>query len=94
MSILGVLRLRATSALSRDKSVRRSAQDDDFAGVSKKNTRKLALMGHSPGHLYPFCEIQESLRLSRRHVSPKVCFLARCGLFATCIAHPSQNVEP
>ena len=28
-----VLRLRATSAVSRDQSVRRSAQDDDFAGV-------------------------------------------------------------
>jgi hypothetical protein len=28
----GVLRLRATSAGLRDKSVRRSAQDDDFVG--------------------------------------------------------------
>ena len=28
-----VLRLRATSAVSRDPSVRRSAQDDDFVGV-------------------------------------------------------------
>jgi hypothetical protein len=27
------LRLRATSAVSRDPSVRRSAQDDDFVGV-------------------------------------------------------------
>jgi hypothetical protein len=32
-----VLRLRAASAVSRDKSVRRSAQDDDFVGVSTKN---------------------------------------------------------
>jgi hypothetical protein len=46
-----VLRLRATSAVSRDKSVRRCAQDDDFVGVlTKKNIlSKLALMGHSPG---------------------------------------------
>ena len=48
ISIPGVLRLRATSAPPRDKSVRRSAQDDDFAGVSKKNTLKLALMWQSP----------------------------------------------
>jgi hypothetical protein len=31
-----VLRLRATSAVSRDRSVRRSAQDDDSVGVSTK----------------------------------------------------------
>jgi predicted GIY-YIG superfamily endonuclease len=30
ISTAGVLRLRATSAVSRDKFVRRSAQDDDF----------------------------------------------------------------
>ena len=40
-----VLRLRATSAVSPDKSVRRSAQDDVFAGVYKKHIEnKLALM--------------------------------------------------
>jgi hypothetical protein len=33
----GVLRLRATSAVSRDKSVTRSAQDDGFVGVLTKN---------------------------------------------------------
>jgi hypothetical protein len=50
ISTAGVLRLRATSAVSRDKSVRRSAQDDDFVGVSTKNIlNKLALMGRSPG---------------------------------------------
>jgi hypothetical protein len=50
ISTAGVLRLRATSALSRDKSVRRSAQDDDFVGVLKKNIPNiLALMGRSPG---------------------------------------------
>jgi hypothetical protein len=32
ISTAGVLRLRAPSAVSRDKSVRRSAQDDDFVG--------------------------------------------------------------
>jgi hypothetical protein len=36
--------------VSRDKSVRRSAQDDDFVGVLKKNIpNKLALMGVYPG---------------------------------------------
>jgi hypothetical protein len=50
LSTAEVLRLRATSAVSRDESVRRSAQDDDFVGVLKKNiVEKLALMGHSPG---------------------------------------------
>src|ERR1700722_13893589 len=38
-----VLRLRAPSALSRYKSVRRSAQDDGFVGVLEK-TNKLAPM--------------------------------------------------
>jgi hypothetical protein len=33
LGIVEVLRLRATSAVSRDPSVRRSAQDDDFVGV-------------------------------------------------------------
>ena len=33
ISIAEVLRLRATSAVSRDQSVRRSAQDDDSVGV-------------------------------------------------------------
>ena len=43
------LRLRATSAVSRDKSVRRSAQDDDFVDVLTKNIlNKLALMGVAP----------------------------------------------
>jgi len=37
VSTAGVLRLRATSAVSRDKSVRRSAQDDDLVGVLTKN---------------------------------------------------------
>jgi hypothetical protein len=46
ISTAGVLRLRATSAVSRNNSVRRSAQDDDFVGVSMKNIlNKLALMG-------------------------------------------------
>jgi hypothetical protein len=45
ISTAGVLRLRATSVVSRNKSVRRSAQDDDFVGVLKKNIpNKLALM--------------------------------------------------
>jgi hypothetical protein len=33
MSAAGVLRLRAASAVSRNKSVRRSAQDDAFVGI-------------------------------------------------------------
>jgi hypothetical protein len=33
ISTAEVLRLRATSAVSRDQSVRRFAQDDDFLGV-------------------------------------------------------------
>jgi hypothetical protein len=32
MSTVGVLRLRATSAVTRDKSATRSAQDDEFVG--------------------------------------------------------------
>src|ERR1700691_1030710 len=49
ISTAEVLRLRATSAASRDKSVRRSAQDDDLVGVLTKNTlNKLALMGLRP----------------------------------------------
>jgi hypothetical protein len=43
-----VLRLRATSALARDKSVGRSAQDDDSVAVLTKNILdKLALLGRS-----------------------------------------------
>jgi hypothetical protein len=38
------------SAVLRDKSVRRSAQDDVFVGVLEKNIpNKLALMGLRPG---------------------------------------------
>jgi hypothetical protein len=37
ISTAEVLRLRATSAVSRDESVRRFAQDDDSVGVLKKN---------------------------------------------------------
>jgi hypothetical protein len=33
LSIAEVLRLRATSAVPRDQSVRRSAQDDDSVGI-------------------------------------------------------------
>jgi hypothetical protein len=36
-AVRGVLRLRATSAMSRDKSVRRFAQDDDLVGILTKN---------------------------------------------------------
>jgi hypothetical protein len=38
MSTAEVLRLRATSAVSRDKSVRRSAQDDEFVGILTKTS--------------------------------------------------------
>jgi hypothetical protein len=52
ISTAGVLRLRATSAVSRDKSVRRSAQDDNFVGIMTKNIlSKLALLGLRPGLL-------------------------------------------
>jgi hypothetical protein len=37
ISPAGVLRLRAISAVSRDKSVMRSAQDDDFVGALAKD---------------------------------------------------------
>jgi hypothetical protein len=37
VSTAEVLRLHAPSALSRDKSVGRSAQNDDFAGALTKN---------------------------------------------------------
>jgi hypothetical protein len=41
---------RHQSSVSHDRSVTRSAQDDDFVGVLTKNIQnKLALMGHSPG---------------------------------------------
>jgi hypothetical protein len=40
ISIVGVLRLRAKSAVSRDRSVRRYAQDDDFVGVLKNKHPK------------------------------------------------------
>src|ERR1700733_1657429 len=54
ISTAEVLRLRATSAVSCDKSVRRSAQDDDFVGVSTKNIlNKLALMGLCPPRFVP-----------------------------------------
>ena len=50
ISTAEVLRLRAASAVSRDQSVRRSAQDDDSVGVLTKNTlNKLALVGRRPG---------------------------------------------
>ena len=45
ISIVGVLRLRAPNAVHPIKSVRRFAQDDDFVGVLKKRSRRLALMG-------------------------------------------------
>ena len=49
MNTAGVLRLRAKSAVTRDKSVRRFAQDDDFVGVLTKNIlNELALMGRGP----------------------------------------------
>jgi hypothetical protein len=54
ISTAGVLRLRATSAVSRDKAVRRSAQDDNFVGIMTKNIlNKLALLGHVQGCCQP-----------------------------------------
>jgi hypothetical protein len=50
ISTAEVLRLRATSSVSRDKSVRRSAQDDDSVRVLTTNTlNKSALMGNGSG---------------------------------------------
>ena len=40
ISTAGVLRLRATSAVSSDQSVRRSAQDDGFVGILAKSILK------------------------------------------------------
>jgi hypothetical protein len=46
LSTAGVLRLRAKSAVSSDRSVRRFAQDDGFVGGLKKNTsHRLTLIG-------------------------------------------------
>src|SRR5450755_90765 len=46
LSTAEVLRLRATSAVARDRSVKRFAQDDGFAGVLMKNIPiRLTLMG-------------------------------------------------
>ena len=54
LSTAEVLRLRATSALSRNQSVRRSAQDDDSVGSLTKNIlNKLALMVLRPGLCQP-----------------------------------------
>jgi hypothetical protein len=39
ISTAEVLRLRATSAMSRDESVRRSAQDDDSVGEPEEKQR-------------------------------------------------------
>jgi len=41
IGVAGVLRLRATRAVSCDKSVRRSAQDDGFVGILTKVERKV-----------------------------------------------------
>ena len=50
LSTVEVLRLRATGAVLRDRSVRRFAQDDGFAGVLTKNIPiRLTLMGLRPG---------------------------------------------
>jgi hypothetical protein len=43
ISSAGVLQLRATGAMSRDKSLRRSAQDDEFVGVLAKNILKMTV---------------------------------------------------
>jgi hypothetical protein len=49
ISIVGVLRLRAKSAVSRDRSVRRYAQDDDFVGVLKnKHPQQVSAYGGEP----------------------------------------------
>ena len=46
ISIVGVLRLRAKSAVSRDRSVRRCAQDDDFVGVlTNKHPKQVSAYG-------------------------------------------------
>jgi hypothetical protein len=58
ISTVGVLRLRATSAVARHKSVRRSAQDDDFVGVLTKNIQnKLALIHWPAKHRLQECEM-------------------------------------
>jgi hypothetical protein len=49
LSTAEVLRLRAPTAVLRDKAVTRSAQDDNFVGIPTNNIlNKLALMGRSP----------------------------------------------
>ena len=68
VSTAGVLRLRATSAVSCDKSVRRSAQDDDFVGILTKNVLdKLALMGQrSMTHSVEMTSLLHEKELSSR----------------------------
>jgi hypothetical protein len=46
ISTAGVLRLRAASAVSPDKSVRRCAQDDDFVEVfEERNPKQVSTYG-------------------------------------------------
>jgi hypothetical protein len=67
ISTAEVLRLRATSAVSRDQSARRSAQDDDLVGVlTKNNLNKLALMETCPQVSGP--SIQETFYRSRERM--------------------------
>ena len=71
MSILEVLRLRA-SPVSRDKFVRRFAPDDDFVASWTKNTQnKVALMGVVLDNFMRPCRTEAAkCEFSRRLFSP------------------------
>ena len=73
ISIAGVLRLRATSPVSRDQSVRRSAQDDDSVGELTERRPLCGSRGaqqvprlRSPGFLLRFVALMHFMRLSLR----------------------------
>ena len=54
ISTFGSFDSAPSSVVSRDRSVTRSAQDDDFVGVLTKNIQtKLALMGAAPSNASP-----------------------------------------
>jgi hypothetical protein len=95
LSTAEVLRLRATSAVPHDQSVRRFAQDDDSVGVSTKNPKQVSAYGtkHRPSAALGMTNLRLAVNLGSggggwtdpAQQQPELlmyCFPAECRLFS------------
>src|SRR5271155_4001354 len=93
ISTAEVLRLRATSAVSRDQSVRRFAQDDDSVEFGEKHPKQVSAYGTDPDFLCSLVEPRSLVRLSVKKAAYADLSGAACRKSGVVLGEPGPHVN-